>query len=60
MSDNDQNNPDPKEKKDKADYRAKEEDEKRDKEGNFAEDPEELADEWGDESFPTSDPPANY
>lgn len=32
----------------------------RDEKGNFAESGEELADEWGEDSFPTSDPPSNY
>lgn len=31
-----------------------------DQTGNVAEDEEKLADEWGEESFPGSDPPANY
>lgn len=32
----------------------------RDEEGNFAQNEDELADEWGEDSFPTSDPPSNY
>lgn len=31
-----------------------------DQNGNFAADEDKLADEWGLESFPASDPPANF
>lgn len=48
-------NPDERENVDKT-----QEKKQRDEEGNFAENGDELADEWGEESFPTSDPPANY
>ncbi|WP_018024226.1 hypothetical protein [Corynebacterium ulceribovis] len=47
-------------KKEAADAKAKEAQKERDASGNFAEDPDKLADEWQDESFGTSDPPSNY